>query len=244
MPFETPHQNISERVHQLNVSYRHHAAIPVLRESLDDPRIGRIAMVSSFGAESVVLLHMISLINPDLPVLFIDTEMLFPETLAYQTDVAKKLKLSDVRIIKADPEQIKKHDPFDRLHMADTISCCTLRKTIPLAQALGNFDAWITGRKRFQSGSRKKLDLFESEDDIRIKINPLAHWRREDLQEYIINNRLPRHPLVEQGYPSIGCSPTMCTSKVGAGEDERSGRWRGSKKVECGIHISRTGEQL
>ncbi|GHA40267.1 phosphoadenylyl-sulfate reductase (thioredoxin) [Amylibacter ulvae] len=248
MPFEAPELTIEERVEQLNHSYRHHAAIPILTHALNDPMVGRVAMVSSFGAESVVLLHMISLINPDTPVLFIDTQMLFQETLDYQTEVAQKLGLTDVRTIRADAAQVKKRDPFARLHLADTASCCNLRKTEPLSNALNDFDAWITGRKRFQAGTRTALDLFEAEENKRLKINPLAHWRREDLQDYIINNRLPRHPLVDQGYPSIGCSPTTCTSKVAAGEDPRSGRWRGSDKVECGIHFSdggatRTGDQ-
>jgi phosphoadenosine phosphosulfate reductase len=101
--------------------------------------------------------------------------------------------------------------------------------------ALAPFDSWITGRKRFQSGTRAALDFFETEGDIRIKINPLAHWAPEDVQEYMVNNRLPRHPLVAKGYPSIGCAP--CTSPVKPGEDPRAGRWRGAEKEECGIHF-------
>ena len=106
---------------------------------------------------------------------------------------------------------------------------------LPLERALGGFDGWITGRKRFQSGTRAALAFFENEEDRRIKVNPLAHWGREDLEDYIVNNRLPRHPLVAKGYPSIGCAP--CTSPVREGEDPRAGRWRGAKKDECGIHF-------
>jgi phosphoadenosine phosphosulfate reductase len=241
MPFEAFQNSVADRVRDLNQQYRHHAAIPVLTHALNDPLIGRVAMVSSFGAESVVLLHMISLIDRTTPVVFIDTEMLFPETLAYQTQVAETLGLTDVRRITASADAIKAGDPFSRLHLADTAACCDLRKAQPLQNALGEFDAWITGRKRFQAGTRQALDLFENEDDIRIKINPLAHWRREDLQDYIINNRLPQHPLVAQGYPSIGCSPTTCTSKVAKGDDPRAGRWSGSEKTECGIHFGRNG---
>jgi phosphoadenosine phosphosulfate reductase len=100
---------------------------------------------------------------------------------------------------------------------------------------LTGFDGWITGRKRFQAATREALEFFENEGGKRIKVNPLAHWGREDLEDYIVNNRLPRHPLVAKGYPSIGCAP--CTSPVAEGEDPRSGRWRGQAKVECGIHI-------
>lgn len=235
MPFEAPELTIAERVEELNHRYRNHAAIPVLRDALSDPVVGRTAMVSSFGAESVVLLHVISTIDPTVPVLFVDTKMLFPETLEYQREVADKLGLTDVRVIRATTEAIEKTDPFGRLHLADTDACCALRKVKPLENALSGFDAWITGRKRFQAGTRAALDLFENEDDIRIKINPLAHWRKSDLIDYIDNNNLPRHPLISQGYPSIGCMP--CTSKVKPGEDERAGRWRNQNKVECGIHM-------
>jgi phosphoadenosine phosphosulfate reductase len=220
----------------LNQRYRHHAAGPVLRAALADPLLGRVALVSSFGAESVVLLHMVSRLQPALPVLFIDTQMLFAQTLAYQRDLCAKLGLCDVRVIRADPSELRKHDPFGRLHMARPDACCALRKSVPLAQALRGFDTWITGRKRFQSGKRAALALFETDDD-HLKINPLARWRPQDVADYIDNNALPRHPLVAQGYPSIGCMP--CTSAVKTGEDHRAGRWRGLKKTECGIHFGK-----
>lgn len=242
MPFEISNISIPERVQMLNNFYRHHAAIPVLRQALNDPIVGHTALVSSFGAESVVLLHMVSVIKPDTPVIFIDTHMLFQETLDYQVEVSKKLGLSDVRVISADDTEIQARDPFGRLHMADPDNCCALRKTEPLEQALGEFDSWITGRKRFQSGSRAELQLFENEDDKRIKINPLAHWRKPDLLDYIVNNNLPRHPLVNKGYPSIGCAP--CTSQIKDDEHERAGRWRGVTKQECGIHLSPNSSQV
>ena len=128
-----------------------------------------------------------------------------------------------------------RQDPANDLHKSNTDACCALRKTEVLETALLGFDAWITGRKRFQSGTRAAVEFFEADGDARLKINPLAHWSSEDLQEYIINNRLPRHPLVAQGYPSIGCAP--CTSPVKPGEDPRAGRWRDSSKTECGIHF-------
>jgi phosphoadenosine phosphosulfate reductase len=239
MPLESAYLSVPDRVEMLNSSYRHHAAIPVLTAALSDPLLGKIALVSSFGAESVVLLHMISVIKPQTPVLMIDTEMLFPETLTYQADVAAKLGLTNLRIIRADAAAVAAADPDGNLHKSAPDACCTLRKTTPLDSALGGFDAWITGRKRFQNGQRAALGLFESEDDRRIKINPLAHWQQHDLITYIENNGLPRHPLVAKGYASIGCAP--CTSPVDRNEDPRAGRWRGLEKVECGIHFESDG---
>ncbi len=206
-----------------------------MERALNDPAVGEVALVSSFGAESVVLLHMVSVIAPGTPVLFIDTQMLFAETLEYQQTLAEKLRLTDIRTIRAAESALNVDDPDGTLHQFDTDACCTLRKTVPLENALSGFDAWITGRKRYQGQTRAALDFFEVETETRMKINPLAHWGRDDLEEYIVQNRVPRHPLVGKGYPSIGCAP--CTSPVKPGEDPRAGRWRNSAKTECGIHF-------
>ncbi|SEL05630.1 phosphoadenylylsulfate reductase (thioredoxin) [Roseovarius azorensis] len=231
-----PQSDLGTRVQALNDRYRHHSAISVLDHALRDPQAGQLALVSSFGAESVVLLHMVSVTRRETPVIFIDTEMLFTETLVYQQELAERLALRDLRIIRAAPAALAAHDPDNTLHQRDTDACCALRKTEPLQRALNGFDGWITGRKRYQSGTRAALDFFEVEEGTeRIKVNPLAHWTREDLQTYMDENRLPRHPLVARGYPSIGCTP--CTTPVRPGEDPRSGRWRDQDKTECGIHF-------
>ncbi|SCY82157.1 phosphoadenylyl-sulfate reductase [Paracoccus tibetensis] len=227
--------NLDTRAGRLNDRYRHHAAIEVLRRAVTDPDLGKVALVSSFGAESVVLLHMVSKVAPGLPVLFIDTQMLFPETLDYQREVAAKLGLTNVQVITASEAEIAAHDPDGTLHKVNPDACCDFRKTVPLERVLSGYDAWITGRKRFQNGQRAALEFFEPEPPARLRVNPLAHWRPEDVQDYMIENRLPRHPLVAKGYPSIGCAP--CTSPVAPGEDPRSGRWRGQEKSECGIHF-------
>lgn len=226
---------VAERAAALNARYRHHGAIAVLRHAMEDPEVGRLTLVSSFGAESVVLLHMVAVTDRHLPVLFIDTEMLFAETLAYQLELTERLRLTDVRVIRARQEDIAARDKDGLLHRVDPDACCTLRKTEPLQRALLDFDAWITGRKRYQGGARAALEFFEAEGDLRIKVNPLAHWTSRDVQDYIEENRLPRHPLVAKGYPSIGCAP--CTTRVNDGEDPRAGRWRNLDKTECGIHI-------
>ncbi|WP_410218650.1 phosphoadenylyl-sulfate reductase [Paracoccus sp. (in: a-proteobacteria)] len=227
--------NLDTRAERLNDRYRHHAAIEVLRRAVSDPDLGQVALVSSFGAESVVLLHMVSKVAAGLPVLFIDTQMLFPETMAYQREVSVRLGLTNVQVITASEDEVAAHDPDGKLHKANPDACCDFRKTVPLERVLSGYDAWITGRKRFQNGQRAALEFFEPEPPARLRVNPLAHWRPEDVQDYMIENNLPRHPLVAQGYPSIGCAP--CTSPVAPGEDPRSGRWRGQDKSECGIHF-------
>ncbi|KIN66366.1 Phosphoadenosine phosphosulfate reductase [Sulfitobacter noctilucicola] len=223
-------------VARLNVQMRHHAAHDVMRAAVG--AVPNLALVSSFGAESVALLHLAARVKKDLPVLFIDTEMLFPETLAYQRDVARKLGLTKITVIRA--ADIAAADPDGTLHRTDPDACCALRKTVPLQAALKNFDGWITGRKRFQSGTRAQLPHFETEEPeeggtSRVKVNPLAFWSAQDVADYIEENNLPRHPLVARGYPSIGCAP--CTSQVAPGEDPRAGRWRDQPKDECGIHF-------
>ena len=226
---------MTHQVDVLNRSMRHHSATDVLHAAVEN--VPDLALVSSFGAESVALLHLASMVQRDLPVLFIDTEMLFAETLVYQQELSERLGLRNVSIIRAsDPART---DPDGTLHQRNPDACCALRKTVPLQQALTGFDGWITGRKRFQSGTRAHLPFFEIETapdaPARIKVNPLAHWQASDVADYIDENRLPRHPMVAKGYPSIGCAP--CTSPVKPGEDPRAGRWRDIEKDECGIHF-------
>ena len=231
-----PDISLPNRVADLNSRFRHHSATSVLTAALDEDNLGRMALVSSFGAESVVLLHMISVTAPATPVLFIDTEMLFAETLTYQMELAERLRLTNVRVLRAERSEVFARDNENLLHLHDPDACCTLRKTEPLQKALGGFNSWITGRKRFQGGTRETLDFFEVEPGKnRIKVNPLAHWTKADVADYIAENRLPRHPLVAKGYPSLGCAP--CTTRVNDGEEERAGRWRELEKTECGIHV-------
>ncbi len=196
---------------------------------------GEIALVSSFGADAAVLLHMVARVDPATPVLFLETGMLFPETLAYQQDLAERFGLSDVRLIRPDPQDLEMLDPGADLHADNPDGCCYIRKTLPLRRALAPFAASITGRKRHQAATRAALPLFEAESGPRLKVNPLARWSAEDVRAYFDRHALPRHPLVALGYPSIGCAP--CTTPVAPGEDARAGRWRGTAKAECGIHF-------
>lgn len=243
MPLEAPFPPVAERAAALNARYRHHAASAVLRHALQDPMLGPVAMVSSFGAESVALLHLVAMVDRNVPVLFVDTQFLFTETLVYQQELAERLQLTNLTIITASDKTLAAEDPYRTLHQRDTDACCALRKTRPLQKALRDYDGWITGRKRFQAGTRAALEFFEVEDFTgRIKVNPLAHWAPEDVRAYMEENRLPKHPMIARGYPSIGCAP--CTSPVKEGEDPRSGRWRGQAKTECGIHVGQDGSMV
>lgn len=212
----------------LNATYTD--APEALSAILGDGIGGDIALVSSFGADAAVLLHMASQVKPDVPVLFLDTELLFPETLAYQRSLAARLGLTQVHVIRADELSLRRTAPGK-----DTDACCAARKTWPLNAALATFDGWISGRKRFQTPDRANMQMFETDDAGRLKINPLAHWQSADLAGYMDAYGLPRHPLVAQGFKSIGCAP--CTDPVGADEDARAGRWAGENKTECGIHL-------
>jgi phosphoadenosine phosphosulfate reductase len=210
----------------------------LLERVIRDHFAGRIALVSSFGSEAAVLLHLVSEIDKATPVLFVDTCKLFGETLRYRDKLTARLGLTDVRTLTPDPKREAELDAQGILWHQNKDLCCQFRKVEPLAAGLKPFSAWISGRKRFQSASRANIPLVEA-DGSHVKINPLATWTAEDLKDYAARHDLPAHPLVAQGYPSIGCMP--CTDRVSAGEDARAGRWRGSDKTECGIHLGLIG---
>jgi phosphoadenosine phosphosulfate reductase len=227
--------SLEAQVKLLNRMYSERDAQDILQHALTEQFSGEIALVSSFGADSSVLLHMVSQIDVRTPVLFVDTGKLFGETKRYRDELVEQLGLLDVRVITPEPEDLAEKDPKGALWASDTDGCCHIRKVVPLAKALGGFEAWISGRKRHQADTRASLEHFEVEEG-RIKVNPLANWTAAEVLQYAKDNGLPPHPLVAEGYPSIGCMP--CTDKVAPGEDPRSGRWRGQDKTECGIHFS------
>jgi phosphoadenosine phosphosulfate reductase len=223
------------RVRKLRATYGELDGLALLRALLTGPLAGRTACVSSFGAESAVLLDMVASVDRAIPVIFLDTGKLFRETLDYQRALCAQLGLEDVRIIRPDAGDLARYDPDGRLHAREPDLCCHIRKTEPLERALDGFAAWITGRKRFHGGSRAALPTIEGEPETgRIKLNPLAGWSVEDIRHYRRLRHLPPHPLALKGYLSIGCAP--CTRPVGDGEDPRAGRWWGLDKTECGIH--------
>ncbi len=201
--------------------------------------VGKTALVSSFGAESAVLLHMVSEIDPHLPVIFLDTGKLFQETLDYRDKLIAELGLTNVRSIQPAKEDLEAFDSDGYLHLLDTDTCCNIRKAIPLEKALTEFDVVISGRKRFHGADRADLD-FISIADSRLKVEPLAGFTALDIHAYMVSHHLPSHPLKLEGYRSIGCEP--CTKRGGTDEDPRAGRWSGTDKTECGIHFTANGQ--
>ena len=221
---------------RLNRMFRGTETEDWLRAVVDGNLVGDIALVSSFGAESAALLHLVSRVDDTIPILFLDTGKHFPETLAYRDELTDLLGLNRVDLY---PElsDLQKRDETGLRWSYDPDGCCELRKVRPLEKALARYDASLTGRKAFQSSTRANLPRFEvdtSDAQGRMKINPLIDWDADRIAAYFEEHNLPRHPLVERGFPSIGCSP--CTREVKPGEDPRAGRWSGWDKVECGIH--------
>lgn len=230
---------LQARVDRLNREFRDAPAEAILQAAVE-AFPGRIAMLSSFGAEAAAGLHLLSRVDASTPVLFIDTDRHFAQTLTYRHSLAAKLGLSNVRVLT--PQGAEKADPKGDLWRTDADLCCTVRRVRPLREVAGDYDALITGRKRFHGGARMRLKPFELLDG-QVRINPLANWSGEDVEAYFEANSLPRHPLVQGGYASIGCWP--CTEPTRNDGEVRSGRWAGSQKVECGIHMpSRWAAQI
>lgn len=220
-------------ISNLNDLYETMTPVQILEDVFARGVFGDIAVVSSFGAESAVLLHMVSRIRPDAPVLMIDTGKLFGETLQYRNRMQHLLGLEDIRACGPRRTELEDVDPMGTLSATDPDACCHVRKTLVLKRALKPFDTWINGRKRYQSDKRSMMSIVERDGE-RLKVNPLANWSAETIKVYMSEHDIPSHPLVEKGYRSIGCYP--CTSKVAGEDNERSGRWAGLDKTECGIH--------
>jgi phosphoadenosine phosphosulfate reductase len=236
-PEPDPHRAL--QILALNGLYDEMDGLSVLRHAVTDLLRDDVAIVSSFGADSSVLLHMVSEVDKTLPVYFLETGKHFPETLRYVEMLQVHLGLANVRWLRPDPRDIARFDPRGDLWETDPDSCCHIRKTEPLDAEIAQFGGWVTGRKRYQTAERGVLPHFELTSDDRIKVNPLAYFSDADVNAYKIEHGLPEHPLFAKGYKSIGCAP--CTTIVAEGEDPRAGRWRGLNKKECGIHFDFNG---
>lgn len=223
----------------LNGMFDEMDAVGVLRYAVSDVLPGDLAIVSSFGADSAVLLHMVAQVDPSMPVYFLETGKHFVETLDYVETLKKQFGLINVHAIHPNPDDVRRFDPHGQLWETDPDSCCHIRKTEPLEPITEQYGGWVTGRKRYQTRERGVLPHFELTSDDRIKVNPLAYFSDADVVEYRLKHNLPEHPLYARGYKSIGCAP--CTSIVAEGEDPRAGRWRGLNKKECGIHYDFNG---
>lgn len=218
----------------LNARWQQASAEEILRDTVQTVTPGRLAVVSSFGADAAVLLHLVAETDRSLPILFIDTGKHFTETLMYRDILVGRFGFTDARALEPIAEEVKRLDPKGDLWSRDPNLCCQIRKVDPLQRALKDVDAWITGRKRYQTSARKQMPFAEAIDG-RVKINPLASWSEEDIRSAFRRFKLPQHPLFDEGYRSIGCAP--CTARVATEEDSRAGRWSGTDKTECGIHI-------
>lgn len=220
----------------LDRALEHATPADVVRRALDEVGREKLAVVSSFGTESAALLKIVADVDPAIPVVFLDTGWLFQETLDYRDKLTDLLGLSDVRTIKPLDAALRRDDPNNDLWFSDPDACCGLRKVEPLARALAPFAAWLNGRKRFQGGDRANIPVVEA-DGARLKFNPLANATADELKALYVAANLPQHPLLAQGFTSIGCMP--CTTRTRPGEDPRAGRWRDRGKTECGIHVAK-----
>ena len=231
MAIETPEETVA----RLNAELRGKSPQEIIRAAIRE--FGRrLTYVSSFGAESAAMLSLIAEVDADMPIVFIDTGMHFQQTLQYRDSLSTLLGLTDVRTFHPVKEEVKAVDPKGVLNKTDPNACCEVRKVRPLGPALEGFDAWITGRKRFHGGGRAHLPAVEFFEG-RFKVNPLAEQTQEDVELLVKARNLPKHPLVADGYPSIGCWP--CTVRPVDPNDIRSGRWVGFTKEECGLHLKR-----
>jgi phosphoadenosine phosphosulfate reductase len=229
------------RLAELRVAAQGRDAKGILKLALRESFPGRTAVVSSFGSESAVLLHLVAEVDPTTPIVFLNTGKLFGETLRYRDRLQDMLGLTDIRAIGPHPIERLERDPDGVLWSRSADACCNLRKVVPLRRALEGFTASVTGRKRFQTEARLQMHPVEHFEG-RFRFNPLARWTPADIDAYFVEHGLPRHPLVEDGYPSIGCLP--CTRRVQNGETYRDGRWAGLEKDECGIHTGLDGEGI
>lgn len=193
----------------------------------------RMALTSSFGAQSAVLLHLATRVAPRIPVYFINTGFLFRETLDFKAELeaALGLAIQEFRPRISRAELLRAHG---RLYASDPDACCRINKVDVLQSAIADVDCWISGVRQAQAASRENKAVLEQRKDGRFKLHPLVDWPDEWVADYLRRYDLPVHPLAEQGYASIGCEP--CTAKPTLGGDARSGRWAGTTKTECGIH--------
>lgn len=227
-------ETAAARATALAATYGETGGVALLDAMIRKEFAGEIALVSSFGTEAAVLLHMVAAVDPKTPVIFLDTGKLFGETRRYRDELVARLRLKDVRIVMPDAAELAKRDGDGTLWFTNPDACCRLRKVEPLARALEGFAAWINGRKRYQGDLRSLIPTVEAAEG-RVKINPLAQWTRAEVDAYFERHELPHHPLQADGFQSVGCIP--CSERSRPDEDARAGRWRGLDKTECGIHL-------
>ena len=193
-----------------------------------------IAMSTSFQTQSMSLLHMVTRIQPDIKIFFLDTGYHFWDTLIFREKIQQEWNLNVVDLYRDSRWDIFARQNTRTLPLQDPNLCCYIHKVQPMQKALSGLRAWISGIRRDQTPERLHARILELQDDGLLKVNPLLNWTKRDVQAYMEEYHLPAHPLYERGYRSIGCAP--CTVPVASTEDDRAGRWVGRSKTECGLH--------
>ncbi|WP_142848621.1 phosphoadenylyl-sulfate reductase [Telmatospirillum sp. J64-1] len=237
MTAEAKQTSAAARLDALRHAYGDLGSVELLQALIAKEFPGSIAVTSSFGAESAVLLDLVAQVAPDTPILFLDTDALFDETIAYREKLVRRLGLTDIRIIRP---RLKDVQATEDVWRTDPDRCCYLRKVVPLERATAGFAALIDGRKGFHGGERANLPTITLGANGVFKVSPLVRWTEQEIEQAFTERKLPRHPLVAQGYRSIGCWP--CTRPTAPGESPRAGRWAGRGKSECGIHSNTFSE--
>lgn len=197
----------------------------------------RVAMSTAFGASGIALMHLASQVNPGARVFFVDTGFHFAETLAMieRVQAAMPVTIQVIEPAITVAEQARRHG--DELYVINSDQCCAIRKVEPTRRMLSGLDAWITALRRDQGKTRAATPVVDRrvvDGRALVKVNPLVNWGRKDVWRHIFTHDLPYNPLHDEGYPSIGCAP--CTRPAIDAADERSGRWVGQAKTECGLH--------
>lgn len=220
-----------------NLAFENATAEEILRWSIEHFGSG-LCMSTSFQLGGMVLIDMLSKIDRTLPVIFIDTGFHFKETLEFRDMVIARyqINLITVRPI-MERETFKKFYGDDRLYERNPTECCRINKTEPMERALKGYSARIAALRRDQSPDRANIQYVEQRTDGVTRIHPLARWTRANSSDYLKTHNVPHHPLHDKGYKTIGCSPLCCTAPVSDNAPERAGRWTGTGKTECGIHL-------
>jgi phosphoadenosine phosphosulfate reductase len=196
----------------------------------------RLTMATAFGAEGCCIIHMLAEIEPAVHVFNLDTGYQFKETLELQERIKDRYGIA-VELVRPDTTV----NEYERMHngplyVINANQCCHDRKIVPLKRALIGKEAWISAIRADQTSQRGKADIvmWDAKFNL-VKVNPLLRWTKKDVWEFVLKHDIPYNPLHDQGYPSIGCEP--CTESVEGGQDERAGRWAGTGKKECGLHV-------
>jgi phosphoadenosine phosphosulfate reductase len=227
--------SLREHTRQWNEQVQGKSAADLIRFAAD--RVdGPIALGCSFGAEDVALVHMVTQLEREVDIFYLDTNLHFQKTYETRDRLAQRYGCRFIQVLPALTLKEQAEQYGNSLWLRNPDACCRLRKVEPLRWILGKYKAWITGVRREQSPTRANTDLIEWDPVFElVKINPLAYWNSEHVWRYIRQHDIPYNPLHDQYYPSIGCVP--CTRPVKPGEDPRSGRWSGFSKTECGLHL-------